>query len=334
MDLSAGYAISPGMKGMILALGLRPERVLRRAGLPDDLLNGAERRIPPEQFYRFAVALHDEADDPLLGIRFAEAMRGELFSPAIFASLCSPDLSTAVRRLAVFKPLVGPIRLDIEEDADRLQVTFRPTVPGLGPPPLLAGYEALFLVKLARMGTQHPVKAVAVGLPQMPEARTKYEAFLGARIHASELLTVSFTAVDARRPFVTENHAMWNIFEPELRRRLADLEGSATLAERTQAVLLEAMPSGQVSVQAVSKRLAMSPRTLQRKLRGEGVSFKDIVRNTRERLARHYLAQTALTMSEISYLLGFEDPSSFFRAFQGWTGQTPKTARLSLHAAD
>jgi len=332
MDLSAGYNVSPGMKGMLLALGLRPERVLRRAGLPDDLLNGTEQRIRPEQFYRFATALHEEANDPLLGIRFAEAMRAEFFSPAIFAALCSPNLSTAVRRLAVFKPLVGPMRLDIQEDDTTLQVTYQPTLPGLGPPPLLAGYEALFLVKLARMGTGQPIHATGVGLPEMPHARAEYEDYLGVRIHRSSELVVSFAAMDARRPFVTENHAMWDIFEPELRRRLTHLQGSATVSERTRAVLLEAMPSGQVSVQLVSKRLGMSPRTLQRKLRGEGLSFKDIVRTTRERLAQHYLAQTNLTMSEISYLLGFEDPSSFFRAFQGWTGQTPKTARQSLHA--
>lgn len=51
---------------------------------------------------------------------------------------------------------------------------------------------------------------------------------------------------------------------------------------------------------------------------------------TREELARHYLRRKSLSCTEISYLLGYEDPNSFFRAFHGWTGQTPEGARLEL----
>lgn len=333
MTSPVGYRLSPAMKPQLLALGVRPERVLRRAGLPDDLLSRSDVRLKAEQFFAFAQALHDEADDPLLGIRFVKAMSAELFTPEVFAALCSPNLSVALGRLATFKPLIGPTRLDIDESAAGLQVRYRSAQPGLAPPPFLVGFEALFVVHLARMGTRHPVAPLSVGLPELPEARDAYEDFLGVRIHRSEQLVMTFSADDAHRPFMTENHAMWDIFEPALRRRLADLQGSATVAERATAVLLEAMPSGQVSIQQVSKRLAMSPRTLQRKLRAEGHAFKDLVRTIRERVARHYLAQTELTMSEIAYLLGFEDPSSFFRAFHDWTGQTPKSLRVQVRAA-
>jgi len=54
------------------------------------------------------------------------------------------------------------------------------------------------------------------------------------------------------------------------------------------------------------------------------------VNRTREELARHYLRRKSLSCTEISYLLGYEDPNSFFRAFHGWTGQTPEGARLEL----
>ena len=71
----------------------------------------------------------------------------------------------------------------------------------------------------------------------------------------------------------------------------------------------------------------MSKRTLQRRLGDEGQSFRQQLDRTREQLARHYLKQPGLSTSEIAFLLGFEDPNSFYRAFMAWTGQTPETLR-------
>ena len=82
-----------------------------------------------------------------------------------------------------------------------------------------------------------------------------------------------------------------------------------------------------LAVEHVAKRLAVSPRTLQRRLKEEGTSFKGVVSATRENLARHYLSRTQLTATEIAFLLGFEEPTSFFRAFQRWTGTTPERLR-------
>ena len=118
-----------------------------------------------------------------------------------------------------------------------------------------------------------------------------------------------------------------------LRKRLADLGGDASFAERTQAVLMEALPSGQLAMESVARRLAVSSRTFQRRLSDEGTSFKQVIGITREKLARHYLHRTQLSSTEIAYLLGFEEPNSFFRAFHHWTGDSPERVRkaATLH---
>ncbi len=96
------------------------------------------------------------------------------------------------------------------------------------------------------------------------------------------------------------------------------------------AVLLELLPSGEATIEAVAGRLALSKRTLQRRLTDERESFRTVLNRTREGLARHYLAKTDISGGEIAFLLGFEDPNSFFRAFHEWTGQTAESVR---HAA-
>ncbi|MEN0065144.1 MAG: helix-turn-helix domain-containing protein [Myxococcota bacterium] len=326
------YAIGDGWKAILAEVGVHYADVLRRAQLPEDTLNRDDARLTSESFLRFFQALDASIVHQDFWVRFTEATRPEFFTPPVFASLCSPNLATAAERVALFKPLLGPIALDVHDAPDGLQLTYRwkdPTVRQLA---FMNGAEALFATQLARLGTRQRIRPTSVIVPELPRDPLPFENFLGIRMTRGDVIRVTFSAADAHCPFLTANRAMWDIFEPELRKRLADLEGDATFADRTQAVLMEGLPSGQFGMDTVARRLAVSSRTLQRRLRGEGTSFKAVVDGTRESLARHYLGRTQLTGTEIAYLLGFAEPNSFFRAVQRWTGTTPETLRRQLVA--
>ena len=77
----------------------------------------------------------------------------------------------------------------------------------------------------------------------------------------------------------------------------------------------------------VAKKLGMSERTLARRLAEEGVTFNEIVQELKATLARHYLEEETMPISKISWLLGFEEPSSFSHACKRWTGKTPRELR-------
>ena len=81
---------------------------------------------------------------------------------------------------------------------------------------------------------------------------------------------------------------------------------------------------------SVAKNLAISKRTLQRYLSNEKTYFQKELNTTREKLARHYLTNSTYSGAEISFLLGFEDPNSFVRAFRSWTGETPEQLRAEI----
>ena len=78
----------------------------------------------------------------------------------------------------------------------------------------------------------------------------------------------------------------------------------------------ELLPSGRAQMADVATALGIGTRTLQRRLATEGTRFRVELARTRERLARHYLRATELTPGEIAFLLGFDDPTSLFRAFR------------------
>ncbi|MCH9681332.1 MAG: AraC family transcriptional regulator [Deltaproteobacteria bacterium] len=331
MSMNQEYAIGPGWESLIAGVGVDPADVLRKACLPDDLLKRDNAKVSGEAMFRFCAAFDESIADPRFWVQLTDAMSPELFTPPVFASLCSPDMATAARRLSFFKPLICPLILEVEEGPE-LRMTYRWKTLAVPPPSCMHAMEAMFAVKMARLGTREPIVPLSVVMPTPPADSSALDEYLGVPVQRGEVLRVTFSERDANARFLTSSGAMWQIFEPRLRQRLADLEGDATYQERTRAILLEGLPSGEFAVDVVARRLAVSPRTLQRRLREEGTSFKDVVGETRESLARHYLRRSELGFAEIAYLLGFEEPNSFFRAFHRWTGTTPERMREQLAA--
>jgi AraC-like DNA-binding protein len=321
------YALDTTWRAVLKDLGVVPANVLRRAALPDDLLQQPSVRLAPEDYNRLWDSVEVETADPLFPIRLCQAIRSESFSPPLFAALCSPNLLVAAQRIARYKTLVAPMRLNVAEARNVVTVELIWLDAPLSPPVSLVVMELLFCVSLPRMGTRESVRPIAVTTTVLPSPLAPYEAFLGARVQRGAKHQIAFTAEDAMRPFLTSNEPLWAAFEPELRQRLADLGAPATTAKRVRAALLEGLPSGLVTMEAIARKLGSSKRTLQRRVEAEGTSYQQILRETREALARHYLEKTALPAAEISFLLGFDEPNSFYRAFRMWTGMTPDSVR-------
>jgi len=318
------YRVNPGLRLLLSDAGLSPDNVLRRATLPHDLFTREKAWLAPEEFFRLWRAIEVEADDPLLPIRIGQSISVETFDPLAFAALCSRDLNSAAHRVAGYKRIVGPMRLvvDITGTATSLELQWPNTIV---PPPSLATVELVFMVSLARIGTRAPLRPLSVSSPFPPENADSYADFLGVTITRGSSYSVVFSAADAARPFLTVNDAMWQTFEPELRIRLAELQPGASSSERVRSALVELLPTGDGSMMAVARELSMSTRSLQRQLRADGTSFQEVLNRTREALARQYLANDLMSTDEIAFLLGFGDPRSFYRAFQSWTGLTPRS---------
>lgn len=320
-----GYALDTTWRTLLTDLGVVPADVLRRAGLADDLLVQPSARLAPDEYYRLWNSVEAEVGSPTFPLVFCEAIRTESFSPPIFAALCSPTFVIAAQRLAQYKRLVAPFRFDVTTNADLVTVELEWPAPP--PPASLVLMELLFCVTLMRTGTREHVRPVRITTTDVPGVAAPFEEFLGVPLERGRAHRVTFALADATRPFLTSNEPLWAAFEPELRRRLADLEAPAPTAARVRAALLEALPSGVASMGSVADKLTLSRRTLQRRIEAEGTTYQRILDETRTDLAQHYLRHTALSVAEIAFLLGFAEPNSFYRAFRGWTGTTPDDVR-------
>lgn len=333
MRRSQTFSLDIGWQPLLKDFGLRPDQVLRRAGLPEDLFFRATHGLTTDEWFRFWRALEAEAADAMFPLRIVEMIAAESFDPPLFAALCSANLMQAVHRLAKYKQLIAPMSLEVDvSKAGELMVSPHWLSVHGDIPYSLQVAEIAFFLRLARLATREPIQACRVALPQLPPAAyaKRFEKFFGVPVERGRNPSITFSAEDAIRPFLTVNVGMWRVFEPDLRRRLSELDATAATAERVRAVLLELLPSNAATIEQAAVRLGMSKRTLQRRLEDEGENFRALVNATRERLARHYLGNTTMSAGEIAFLLGFEDPNSFYRAFQDWTGQTPDSARHAM----
>lgn len=91
--------------------------------------------------------------------------------------------------------------------------------------------------------------------------------------------------------------------------------------------LMKQLPSGQATEESIANALHMSLRTLQRRLTDRNETYRSILNSVRKELALQYIATPHYSITEITYLLGFTEPSSFTRSFKRWTGNTPSQQR-------
>jgi AraC-like DNA-binding protein len=325
------FTVGGNWRLLLHDMGIDPAAVLTHAGLPADLFRREGGALSPADYFRLWQGIEQAASGREVALLLAAHFKAEAFDAPIFASLCSANFNIAAQRLSHYKPLIGPLRLDVAQAPASTRLSL--SCPGApGPlPRALALTELVFLCQLIRVGTREPIVPQAVRLPELPREVAPFEAYFGVPLRRAERIEICFSAADAARPFLTSNAAMWDFFEGQLNQKLADLDARASTAQRVRAVLLEALPSGAASIEAVADRLAMSKRTLQRKLSAEGENFQGLLSATRAELADHYLGQSRLSLGEIAFLLGFQESNSFIRAYQGWRGVSPGAARLQAH---
>jgi AraC-like DNA-binding protein len=122
------------------------------------------------------------------------------------------------------------------------------------------------------------------------------------------------------------NEEVAEVNEQLMSKYLASLD-SGHLVKRVKRTIVQHLPSGAANLENVARQLYLSPRTLQRHLRREGTTFAAVLDETRQELARQYLKERGVDLTDVAFLLGFSQRSSFSRSFKRWTGGSPASYR-------
>jgi AraC-like DNA-binding protein len=328
MKRASHFTISPTWGVLLKDMGIDPIELLKHAELPTSLFGGSTGQLTPSEYFRLWHSLDALSGEHEVALLLAEHLSTEAFDPPLLASLSSRNLNQALQRIQQYKPLIGPLGLNLDINDDHTKLEVRCYAMQENMPAALAATELVFFTALARLATRHRVEPRYVSLPSVPENTEALEDYFGCSIEEAREIAVHFDYEDATRPFLTSNDAMWDFLEVGLKQRLLEIGNlKQETSARVKASLLESLPAGVCSIEAVASELAMSKRTLQRKLSEEETSFQNLLSETRAELADRYLKKSALSLAEISFLLGFQETNSFIRAYSQWRGVSPGQVR-------
>jgi AraC-like DNA-binding protein len=205
------------------------------------------------------------------------------------------------------------------------------------PPAVLTDVIFAGITNLAQRGTNTTVRPRRLELirRRANEAMLRRHFRCELRFDAPRDLLV-FDEEALALPMVRRNAQLLAVLLPGLERAVEQDERARTLADDVRLALSDGMCGDRPAVAKVAKGLGMSARTMQRRLGELGTTYQKVLDDVRQRSARRLLANTALGIGEVAFLLGFEEVNSFTRAFQAWEGSTPARwrARATVRRAE
>lgn len=317
------------------AAGCDGGALLRQAGLDAALLDDPHARIPVEQTTRLWRLAVEATGDPAFGLAVASQVTVNTFHALGHGLIASTTLKDAFERLLrYFRIATDAAELAFSQQGDTYVFEILP-LPGVAPAPESTDAFLSTLVRMCRALSRSPrAEPLRIELRRPePQPRTRFDAVLRAPLQFGAPATrLVYAREDMERPLDDASVDLARHHDALLARHLARVEQHNAVAQ-VKAVLIDLLPHGEPSQETVAGRLAMSTRTLQRRLGEQQTSFSALLDATRCELARIHMADPGYSVGEIAYLLGFSDTSGFTRAFRRWTGMSPTEFREGSRGA-
>ncbi len=303
--------------------GIPAGDVLRRSGISRAQLRDPDGFIThPQQLrlYQNAFALSSRPGLGFrLGARFMPGHHGVLGH----ALLCAGSMRDVLRILLHYGAIRGFL-LDfrLREEAGVAILSAQDIMP-LGPIHKMAVEELLAMFATPGSNLIADANPTEIRIDYAaPAHRAQYEKLYACPVRfAADAVEFRFPSEALDVPSEMSNAEMVRICEERCQAILERLGSAGRTADRVRSHLV-ATPRG-FRLEAVATRMAMSPRTLRRRLREAGTTFRDVVGDVRKGLALDYLESSDLALEEIASLLGYEDAANFNRAFRKWVGDAP-----------
>jgi len=207
------------------------------------------------------------------------------------------------------------------------------------PPALLATQlpEAMLagMVLQLRNAVDSSLRPIAVRFPYRATDRTPaLERYFGAPVlHEAGEVSVELPTEILGRPLPNADPVLAGYLLKQAELLLEKTKTPNAVSAECSRRIAQRLGSGEPAQTEIARQMGMSERTLQRRLAAEGVTFNGLLEEARRTFAMSYLADRKLAAYEVSFLLGYSEPATFFRAFKRWTGKTPQQYRATALSA-
>ena len=313
------------------AMGKDPIIILSKAGLTPEEVRDPASRMEVQTQINLLELVAEEVQDEWLGFHLACSFDLREIGLVYYVMASSDKLADALRNAERYSKINNEgvrLRFKMQEGSAVIALDYVNVDRHIDRQQ--AEFWLVTLLRICRQVTNGRLSPLRLKTRHFRNGiSTEFRAFLGIDIEfGANSDEIWFPRPIALLPVVGRDEYL-----NELLRRYAEEALASTPRERVtvrskaEDILSKLLPHGRATASEVALRLAMSSRTMARKLDEEGTSFAEVLDQLRSALAKRYLRDETLPISEIAWLLGYREVSSLTHAFQRWTGMTPRRFR-------
>jgi AraC-like DNA-binding protein len=307
-------------------LGYDVDDLLAAAGLSAADLADPDELLPCSAIPAIVARAQHQRPTRNLGLRLAAETTLGAFPLLDYLVLSSDTIAEAFGQLRRYLGLVGsPIAFEFHEDEDPVRVAM--TCPGQI---FVVEYTAALSLLHLRREAGGRLEIASVHFAHRPDDPSEFERVLRCPIVVADSWSgLAMPPASWRLPMRRRDPVLRAILERQATNSTPRAAPTPDTASRLRGFLASRISGGDTRIEAAARGLATAPRTLQRRLAAEGTSYQDVLEGLRREAAESYLAEGALSVGEVGYLLGYSEPAAFHRAFKRWHGVTPVEYRRS-----
>jgi AraC-like DNA-binding protein len=317
------------------AAGLPRAPLLENAGLTADEVEDASRRIEVSAQVEFLKLAADALRDDLLGFHLSQDFDLREAGLLYYILSSSKSFADAVSNGERYTRIVNE-GIGIKFEAARTAIT----IDYVGVERLSDRHQVEFwqfsIVRMCRQLTGTRLAPRQVSFRHCREATPpECRAFLGCEVtYGANVDEIVLPAQVNELPIVGADRYLHEILVHYAEEALASRTPERTsLRSKVESAIGPLLPHGKARASTVAKELGVSHRALARSLAAEGLTFSEILDQNRADLAKSYLTHGDLSISQIAWLLGYREVSTFTQAFRRWYGVTPAELRADAGTA-
>jgi len=275
-----------------------------------------------------------ESGDPCIGLTVANLWHPTTLHALGYAWFASNSLQEAYGRLQRYARYISSAAngaLKIEKSKESYCLILDPQRMKVRPATVSIDSGLAMILNMSRAAYGGQFRALRVSLQhQAPEGETNLQRFndtFGAPVSFAQPENALWLDPQmVAEPLATANPELARVNDQIVTDYMAQLDRN-DVTMRVKSKLIERLPGGKVDEEGIASSINVSQRSLQRKLRKQGISFSQLLENTRRELSLQYVRDPQYSLHEVSFLLGFAEPGNFSRAFKRWYGQSPSRFR-------
>jgi AraC-like DNA-binding protein len=320
--------------------GADGDALAERAGMDRGAFVDPDARIPITQLWNLWRVMIEEFPDPDLGLTIGGLSNIRDFGLVGYTILYSPTLAEALHQMARYSRIVNEITPFVIRESSKGSILVSESFPRFDLMRHPVDIRLAWALTAVREAVGSKITPVETGFPyRRPASIAKHTRLFRSSLKFDQPeASLVFRSEDLSLPVVAGDPVLVRYLDQLADKVLESLEGNTTFSDQVRKEIWSDLSSGKTTLKRVASRLGVSSRSLQRRLTEDSTTFGAELESIRSDMARRLLKDQSLAVCELAFLLGYSEPSSFYRAFRRWEHVSPDAyrrahRRIASHAS-